>query len=427
MDIHNAISYVITNQNTLRADINKIIVGGHSLGGLTTLFYTYVNKEEIENSFNSNFYTDNRFLDLSIYRNKLKMAFASGGGITNLDYINNDENTPLFLVHGTHDGASPFYTGSQLCSKIFEAPSLYGSAAIAEKLDSFPDNLDFSYYFVQLNGIGHNTFFESDNFSNTFVSKLWKPDFYRFLINNLYPFGGSSPKNQFYKIVSPNNTIYNYCELYQNKGRRELPISYFHANKAAQDSSELNACGTPMTACLSIPNLNLTTKVWTDNYINLCQSFYPPINFNTFSNDTCIKPISDTFNITIPNELLGLYQLIYGSNAPTSIISILNGNYNFMRKAKSNDKNNLSNISFKIYPNPTSHFLNIENTKNVYIKNINIYNDLGSLVMSKSYNISDEIITYFNIPVASLSNGTYFVKLESINNQIFTSKFIIQK
>lgn len=429
MDIHNAVTFLTNNQSLYRADINSIMVGGHSLGGLTSLVYTYVEKSEIASSFNSNFFTDNRFIDISSYRNKLKLTFASGAGITNLNFIDDNEKTPLFLVHGTHDGASPFYTGTQMCSKIYEAPDLYGSAAIAEKLDAFPDNLGFSYYFVQLNGIGHNTFFESDNFTNNFVNSFFRPDLYRYMLNVLFSPIATFPKNQIYKIVSPNNNVYNYCNLFIDCGIqscwKQLPVSYFHVNKAAQNPNDLNVCGTPMTACLSIPNLNLTTKPWVDNYANSCTSLYPAINFNTYTNDTCIKNIGDTLQITVPDELLQLYYLIYGNNSPQSITSILNGNYSFLRQ-KSKDKSInplLLKDEFSVYPNPSTTYLNIDLPSEELIEDVSIYNTTGTLVFQQNKN---NFINMSNIKIEinNLTNGTYIIRVKS-NDNIYSKKFVV--
>jgi len=71
-----------------------------------------------------------------------------------------------------------------------------------------------------------------------------------------------------------------------------------------------------------------------------------------------------------------------------------------------------------IYPNPASSILNIKNAEN---SNIEIYDILGRVILSKT-NISMEE----TINVSNLNNGTYILKITN-NNQVKTEKFIISK
>lgn len=67
-----------------------------------------------------------------------------------------------------------------------------------------------------------------------------------------------------------------------------------------------------------------------------------------------------------------------------------------------------------IYPNPTSHILNIKPSENVVLKSIIIYSTIGQ----KIYETQDK-----NIDVSLFSSGIYFLELNT-NKGRFTSKFI---
>lgn len=76
-------------------------------------------------------------------------------------------------------------------------------------------------------------------------------------------------------------------------------------------------------------------------------------------------------------------------------------------------------INFKIYPNPVSNTLHIESEQYFGAGSaIEITNTLGQTVLKLPY--SNEI------DVSSISNGCYFLKITSNNNQSFHSKFVKQ-
>lgn len=75
-----------------------------------------------------------------------------------------------------------------------------------------------------------------------------------------------------------------------------------------------------------------------------------------------------------------------------------------------------NNPDFKIYPNPTHDFLNIENN-GITISNIDIYDVYGRLVLKPES-------PFEHINLTSLSNSTYFIRIESTNNKFTVLKFI---
>ena len=78
------------------------------------------------------------------------------------------------------------------------------------------------------------------------------------------------------------------------------------------------------------------------------------------------------------------------------------------------EDNQNGNLSFKIYPNPTSDFIFI-NTQNI-IKEVSIYNLVGQKMECK--------LDYNKINVSNLTNGTYFIKINNQTGSFQTSKFI---
>lgn len=75
----------------------------------------------------------------------------------------------------------------------------------------------------------------------------------------------------------------------------------------------------------------------------------------------------------------------------------------------------IQNTAFKIFPNPTKDFLNIETTAE--IAKVEIYNTLGQLVNTVAENQKQ-------IDVNDLTNGIYFLNITTTNNQKSVQRFI---
>ena len=71
-----------------------------------------------------------------------------------------------------------------------------------------------------------------------------------------------------------------------------------------------------------------------------------------------------------------------------------------------------------VFPNPTTDQLNIENIENFSI--VEIYNSLGSKVITRELNNKEKII----LDVAEIKAGTYFIKLYNTDNAFRTYKFV---
>ena len=67
----------------------------------------------------------------------------------------------------------------------------------------------------------------------------------------------------------------------------------------------------------------------------------------------------------------------------------------------------------RVFPNPTSSIINIVST--ITIKNVSIYNMLGSIVLESTNRAID---------VSKLQSGYYLMKVEDVNGSVSTKKFI---
>lgn len=75
-----------------------------------------------------------------------------------------------------------------------------------------------------------------------------------------------------------------------------------------------------------------------------------------------------------------------------------------------------SGNSFKIYPNPSSNFLVVENNSNTDIENISIKDLTGKMVLKFAKNVSV-------LNIESLENGMYLINITS-DKKNYSYKFI---
>jgi hypothetical protein len=74
--------------------------------------------------------------------------------------------------------------------------------------------------------------------------------------------------------------------------------------------------------------------------------------------------------------------------------------------------------SFKIYPNPVSNILTIENLF-AYNLHLEVFNPLGQIVLEQNQNTSST-----SLNVSNLSKGLYLLNITSEDNKTQTIKFI---
>jgi len=90
---------------------------------------------------------------------------------------------------------------------------------------------------------------------------------------------------------------------------------------------------------------------------------------------------------------------------------------------KNNAKSKIQKENFKISPNPSKGPITISGNKVKDLKNIKVYNILGSLI--KTINL-DSNRSLLNLNLSTLNKGIYLVKLNSKNGETTTQKLIIE-
>lgn len=106
------------------------------------------------------------------------------------------------------------------------------------------------------------------------------------------------------------------------------------------------------------------------------------------------------------------------TNTGTQISS---GYHNQLNLQALSVEDNDINAFIKIYPNPTSDYL-IISKPNVEDASINIYNELGQILLK--YNVS---LQENRIDISELSSGIYIVKIKNNNSQKSNTYKIIKK
>lgn len=183
----------------------------------------------------------------------------------------------------------------------------------------------------------------------------------------------------------------------------------------------------PTTNC----NSNLTVYQWCkDPMLNSQNLFYNPIAGTIHSSPSLIVIADDdVVHYKAYNEIvLENFETEEGAEFTAEIIPCpidcdIYTNYKLNSKdlelfTNTDINNNDDNIN--IYPNPANNILYIEGVFDNSNNNLQIYNSLGSLIISKQ--ITQNITT---IDISQLSNGVYFVKILS-DNFIYKQKIIKQ-
>jgi hypothetical protein len=80
-----------------------------------------------------------------------------------------------------------------------------------------------------------------------------------------------------------------------------------------------------------------------------------------------------------------------------------------------------SNISFRVFPNPTSDFVTIQADKELPDAQIELYNIKGELISKKLLNTNSQI------DFTALSSGTYLLKVVSAMNKINSTYRIVKQ
>lgn len=178
-DISAAVRYMRKNASTLGIDPNRIYLMGNSAGAILSLENIYAQTEaDFPSYIKKEGAPELGVIDL--YGEQGFDAHANGvvalwGGIHNPNLIGNN-NTPVFLAHGTDDATVLFKTGRPLSGGIsmngmklkVETPTLYGSFVIDSVLTA--QGIEHESYFVE--GVKHE-FYDKDEYETPVKEKVF--------------------------------------------------------------------------------------------------------------------------------------------------------------------------------------------------------------------------------------------------------------
>lgn len=153
---------------------------------------------------------------------------------------------------------------------------------------------------------------------------------------------------------------------------------------------------------------------------------YPNFQNKYFFADYCVNRIGyvdvTTRNITYTSNFSGnAFYTTFGEdiNGELYIAASNNGTIYKIIDTSLNSTDFESN-GFSLYPNPTSNSFTISNSTTVLIKEIQLFDVAGKLVLTKDISENKTIHT------SSLSKGIYTVTLLDNNNKRYNSKLVIQ-
>lgn len=160
-DGRSAIRFLRANAETYGIDPSKIYFMSNSAGSFIGLHSVYVNDEdeipeeaEEYQKFLVGTVPSLGHYDLGDYLNEKgspDALFEMWGALLDTALIDIEDNTPVFLCHGTSDLAVPIDEGSPFLGIAPNFPSTDGSQIISAKLQQL--NMDHETYFVE--GVGH--------------------------------------------------------------------------------------------------------------------------------------------------------------------------------------------------------------------------------------------------------------------------------
>tara|TARA_Y100000590_G_C15716259_1_gene1012002 strand:- start:1039 stop:2178 length:1140 start_codon:yes stop_codon:yes gene_type:complete len=140
-DASAAIRYLRENSNLLNIDPDKIFIWGSSAGSFIGLHLAYSDDDERpESTYGNNSDPDLGCIDCEgnefVHDSKPNGLVSCWGAIGDLDWVDNGNNVPTILFHGTLDPIVPFNSGFPFTIDI-ALPIVYGSNLIFDKLNQF--------------------------------------------------------------------------------------------------------------------------------------------------------------------------------------------------------------------------------------------------------------------------------------------------
>ena len=147
-DASAAIRYIREFHEDLGIDPNKIFIWGSSAGSFIGLHLAYSEDDERpESTYGGSSDPDLGCIDCEgnnyLHNSKPNALVSCWGAIGDLDWIDDNNQIPTILFHGTLDPIVPFETGFPFTINI-TLPVVYGSSPIHDKLNEL--NIDNEFY-----------------------------------------------------------------------------------------------------------------------------------------------------------------------------------------------------------------------------------------------------------------------------------------
>ena len=148
-DASAAVRYFREHHDLYSIDPNAIFIWGSSAGSFSAINLAYLDdSERPESTYGSGNDPDLGCVDCTgndfDYSNKPNAIVSCWGAISNLDYIDSEDVTPIAMFHGTLDPIVPFTSGYPFTIDI-ALPFVYGSELMHQK---FQDNGIYSELYV---------------------------------------------------------------------------------------------------------------------------------------------------------------------------------------------------------------------------------------------------------------------------------------
>ncbi|MDD2198539.1 MAG: T9SS type A sorting domain-containing protein [Bacteroidales bacterium] len=142
-DVNAAIRFFKANYAEYRIDTTQIFLLGNSAGTIASLLSVYLEEDERpEETYNNGLLQDDLGCihctgDYQNHTNDVAGIVAQWGGLDDLNYIDDYNDTPVCFIHGTGDSTVPCDSGFAYNNiEFLSLPYLYGSKSLSMKLDS---------------------------------------------------------------------------------------------------------------------------------------------------------------------------------------------------------------------------------------------------------------------------------------------------
>ncbi len=196
IDAADAIRYLQNHAAEFHINSNKVIVGGHSAGALTTLHLAYLDADELAPLCGGCGTWPDYMAEPIVPLTGIKAIMPMSGAIYDPNWIDaNESNISVALIHGTNDGVVPYdYDEMVECCPNVPFPYMYGACPIAERLSDIGANYEL------ITGLDCS----HDIFSGGFFNNI-KEEVAAFLIKTVVCGGSSIERHLIYTPPGPEN------------------------------------------------------------------------------------------------------------------------------------------------------------------------------------------------------------------------------